>query len=288
MKEFVEIEFRSGRTGYVLNPDNFDLTPGQKVIIEIERGIEIVEVVYNYVNSETLEKALDSQKVFNILRVADEQDLSKLASVQEEEKKAKDVFLDILKKYPLEMKLVETLYQLDGSKLTFFFRAEERVDFREFVRELASIFLTRIELHQTNGRYEAKRMGGFGMCGYQYCCSAYLKSFHPITIKMAKHQNLNRNLDKIFGPCGRLLCCLQYEEDLYIERNKNFPETGETVFYKNMKNYVYKNDIYNQKVHLMNNSQEITVLSLDEFLSCTGNNCPRKAKNNGKSCCEES
>jgi cell fate regulator YaaT (PSP1 superfamily) len=284
MQEFVEVEFRSGRLGYVLNPNDFELSPEQKVIVEVERGFDIADVVYCRIQSKELEEALEnSQKFFNIVKVADDEDLKKLETVIENEQKATDSFQEMVVKYPFEMKLVGTVYQFDGNKLTFFFTADGRVDFREFVRELASVFRTRIELHQTTGRDEAKRLGGFGMCGYKYCCASYLRHFNQVTIKMAKDQNLSGNLSKISGPCGRLLCCLHYEEDFYVETAKEFPDIGETIFYNKVKMYVYKNDFYNKKVHLTNDDQDLEVLSLDEYHRCKRPRRCNKHKN-GKHC----
>jgi cell fate regulator YaaT (PSP1 superfamily) len=163
------------------------------------------------------------------------------------------------------MKLIETIYQFDGNKLTFFFTADGRIDFRNFVRELANIFKTRIELHQTTGRDEARRLGGFGMCGKQYCCGSFLKRFNQVTIKMAKDQNLAGNLTKISGPCGRLLCCLNFEEDFYVEEAKGFPLVGTLVTYQNTKMMVFRLNVLAKKVMLASEEGIIQEIDLDEF-----------------------
>ena len=163
------------------------------------------------------------------------------------------------------MKLLDTIFQFDGNKVTFFFTAEGRIDFRVFVREIAQIFKTRIELHQCTGRDEAKKLGGYGMCGNQYCCSAFMKRFNQVTIKMAKDQNLSGNLSKISGPCGRLLCCLHYEEDFYAELTKDFPEMGDEIWIDGKKMYVFRNDLHAKTIHLTSELQEITSLSLEEY-----------------------
>jgi cell fate regulator YaaT (PSP1 superfamily) len=163
------------------------------------------------------------------------------------------------------MKLIETIYQFDGNKLTFFFTADTRIDFREFVRELAMVFKTRIELHQSTGRDEAKRINGIGVCGYSYCCSSFLKRFNQVTIKMVKEQNLSGNLSKISGPCSRLLCCLNFEDDFYSERAKEFPELGECVNYKNERFFVFRNDYAERMVHVANADQVMEALTLENY-----------------------
>jgi cell fate regulator YaaT (PSP1 superfamily) len=163
------------------------------------------------------------------------------------------------------MKLIETIYQFDGNKLTFFFTAEGRIDFRTFVRELATVFKTRIELHQTSGRDEARRLGGFGMCGKQYCCGSFLKRFNQVTIKMVKDQNLAGNLTKISGPCGRLLCCLNFEEDFYVEEVKGFPLIGTFVSYQNTKMMVFRLNVIGKKIMLASEEGIIQEIDLDEF-----------------------
>jgi len=165
------------------------------------------------------------------------------------------------------MKLIDTVYQFDGNKITFFFTAEGRIDFRVFVRELANVFRTRIELHQTTGRDEARRMGGFGMCGLPYCCGNFLKHFNQVTIKMARDQNLVGNLAKISGPCGRLLCCLNFEEDFYMEEGKLLPVPGTCVEYEGIKMFVLKTDPLNKKILLSDDDENITEVDLDTFLT---------------------
>jgi cell fate regulator YaaT (PSP1 superfamily) len=191
--------------------------------------------------------------------------MDKLRNIGREEDKAAATFNDLLLHYPFEMKLIETIYQFDGNKLTFFFTADGRIDFRTFVRELATIFKTRIELHQTTGRDEAKRLGGFGMCGNQYCCSSFLKRFNQVTIKMAKDQNLAGNLSKISGPCGRLLCCLNFEEDFYVEEGKDYPIIGTCVRYKDTKAMVLRIDVLAHKIYLAAEDQNIIEIKPEEF-----------------------
>ena len=196
-----------------------------------------------------------------------EEDIEKLHHLPEEEEKAAQIFGEILKRYSFDMKLIDTVYQFDGNKITFFFTAEGRIDFRVFVRELANVFRTRIELHQTTGRDEARRMGGFGMCGLPYCCGNFLKHFNQVTIKMARDQNLVGNLAKISGPCGRLLCCLNFEEDFYMEEGKLLPVPGTCVEYQGSKMFVLKTDPLNKKILLSDDDENITEVDLDTFLT---------------------
>ena len=222
MQNYIEVEFRTGRLGYYENKAELNIQPEDLIIVEVERGDDIAQVVHLSISDEDMDANAHNAKNYSIRRKANDDDLDKLKNIGFEEEKASATFLQILERYPFEMKLIETIYQYDGNKLTFFFTAEGRIDFRTFVRELATVFKTRIELHQTTGRDEARRLGGFGMCGNQYCCGSFLKRFNQVTIKMAKDQNLAGNLSKISGPCGRLLCCLNFEEDFYIEEAKDY------------------------------------------------------------------
>ncbi len=265
MQEFIEVEFRSGRLGHYLNPAGIHINPEDLVVVEVERGEDMAQVIHLCVSNDELEAQFESVKALSIKRVASEADHEKLVNVVNEEEKAARIFVDTLKNYSFDMKLIEAVYQFDGNKLTFFFTADGRIDFRLLVRELATIFKTRIELHQTTGRDEAKRLGGFGMCGNHYCCGSFLKRFNQVTIKMAKDQNLAGNLSKISGPCGRLLCCLNFEEDFYLEEAKEFPLIGTCVSFEDKKMLVYKIDIINKKVYLSTENQEIADVSLDQF-----------------------
>lgn len=264
MQDYIEVEFRSGRMGYFLNPEGLPIQPEDIIIVEVERGEDIAQIVHMAVPREESD-ILAGGRSYKILRKANDADMEKLNNIGFEEDKATNTFNDLLLRYPFEMKLIETIYQFDGNKLTFFFTADGRIDFRVFVRELATIFRTRIELHQTTGRDEAKRLGGFGMCGNQYCCSSFLKRFNQVTIKMAKDQNLAGNLSKISGPCGRLLCCLNFEEDFYVEEGKGYPIIGTCVKYKGTKAMVYRIDVLAHKIYLSSEDQGISELNLEDY-----------------------
>jgi len=265
METYVEAELRSGKLAYFYNPHKLKIEPDIMVIVEVDRGYDIATVVHSSIWNEELEIQFKNDKITKLIKVAQEEDLKQIDIVKQKEVSAGEKFLKVLGKYPFEMKLIETIYQFDGNKLTFFFTADCRIDFREFVRELATIFRTRIELHQSTGRDEAKRLSGIGVCGYKYCCSSFLKCFNQVTIKMVKDQNLSSNLSKISGPCGRLLCCLQYEEDYYEENAKDFPEIGDTVLVNDKMMYVYKNDYSKRCVHLSNDDQVVEIISLEQY-----------------------
>ena len=265
MSDFIEVIFRTGRIGYYQNTKGLNIQPEDIIIVEVERGDDIAQVIHLGINEEELDAQVLTGKTLSIRRQANSEDLEKMKNLSYEEDKAAKTFLGVLDHYPFEMKLIETIYQFDGNKLTFFFTADGRIDFRNFVRELANIFKTRIELHQTTGRDEARRLGGFGMCGKQYCCGSFLKRFNQVTIKMAKDQNLAGNLTKISGPCGRLLCCLNFEEDFYVEEAKGFPIVGTFVSYQNTKMMVFRLNVLAKKVMLTSEEGVIQEIDLDEF-----------------------
>lgn len=265
MTKYIEIEFRSGKIAYITVNEQIELNPDDCIIIEVERGIEFCQIISSAVPEEQVAKLRNDYKEYKYIRNADKKDFASIEIIKQKEEKASNIFTEILAKYDFEMKLISTVYQYDGNKLTFNFTADGRVDFRLFVRELANIFKTRIELHQTTGRDEAKQIGGFGMCGKVYCCHSFMRKFNQVTIKMAKDQNLAGNLSKISGPCGRLLCCLQFEEDYYEEVSKDFPIVGTKCFYNKQTWYVFKNDYYNKKVYLSSEDQSMEVIGLSEF-----------------------
>jgi len=257
MQDLVEIIFRSERMGYFLNSKELEISPDSKVVVRVERGEDIGRVLNSAVQDEELEKRINDNSLGKILRIATEEDFKQLEAVKKKEKDAFKKFQEMVANHPFDMKLLDAVYQLDGNKLTFFFSAEGRIDFREFVRELATEFKTRIELHQSSGREDARRLGGLGICGKTYCCCTFLKKFNQVTIQMVKDQNLISNLSKISGPCGRLLCCLQYEEDFYLKKSEEFPEIDEEIILNNNRMYVQKNDFYNGKIYLYSKDNEI-------------------------------
>ena len=212
MIDVVGIKFRNTGKIYYFNPKNIELKKGDHVIVETAVGVEYGEVVLEkkQVTDDQVKKP-----VKDIMRKANEKDDQRYAQNQEKEKKAFKTCKEKIAKHGLEMKLIKVEYTFDGKKIMFYFTADGRVDFRELVKDLASVFRTRIELRQVGVRDEAKLIGGIGMCGRELCCSTFLPSFAPVTIKMAKEQNLSLNPTKISGICGRLMCCLKNEQESY-------------------------------------------------------------------------
>ncbi len=275
-REYIEIEMRTWKILYFVNPNGLKIMPDDEVIVEVDRGQDVGKVLHTCLTGNDLDEQYNEGKILSIIRPVTETDKKNLLEINAREKLASEKFHETLSKYPFEMKLLDTVYQYDNNKLTFFFTAEGRIDFREFVRDLAQIFKTRIELHQCTGRDEAKRLGGYGMCGNSFCCSTYMKRFSQVTIKMAKDQNLSGNLSKISGPCGRLLCCLHYEEDFYAELSKDFPEMGDELWIDHKKLYVFRNDLYAKIIYLTSEDQEIQTMTLEQYIQYITN----KKKNN--------
>ena len=226
MTEIIGVRFKDGGKLYYFNPNGVQVQAGQHVIIETSKGIEFGECALANTMIDEMELIAALRPM---LRVATEADYAQVKSNQEKEKKAFQICQDKIAEHKLEMKLVEVKYSFDGSKILFFFTADGRVDFRHLVKDLASIFCTRIELRQIGVRDEAKIMGGLGICGRPFCCSQFLSDFQPVSIKMAKTQNISLNPTKISGVCGRLMCGLKYEQDAYDDLLKDTPKLESLV-----------------------------------------------------------
>lgn len=222
----VEVEFKRERKGIYRDRQDLNIGKGEYVLVEAERGQDFGKV--SQVGSLVRLKR-GKGEARNIIRKAEDRDREVHDKNKAREVDAFKVCKEKIAAFGLEMKLVDVEMQFDGSKITFFFTAAQRVDFRELVKSLASIYRTRIELRQIGVRDEAKRIGGCGICGRQQCCAAFLPEFEQITTQMAKNQQLALNPAKISGNCGRLLCCLRYEEDLYVKANKKLPKMGSRV-----------------------------------------------------------
>jgi cell fate regulator YaaT (PSP1 superfamily) len=219
----VEVIFKGERRAIYRNRLDLEINEGDSVIVEAERGEDFgrVSLVGALVK---LKRGKGEAK--NIIRLAIDKDVASLKSNEAKERDAFKLCKQKIKDFNLDMKLIDVEMQFDGSKITFFFTAAQRVDFRDLVKDLASSFRTRIELRQIGVRDEAKRISGYGICGCKQCCSAFLTEFEQITTQMAKDQQISLNPAKISGNCGRLLCCLRYEEDNYAEIFKKFPQIG--------------------------------------------------------------
>lgn len=226
MTEIISVRFKEGGKDYYFNPNGVQYEPGQYVIIETSRGVEFGECTKG--NSMIDERTLFSP-LRPVLRAATEEDKKRVEANKKKEAEAFVICEKKIAEHGLDMKLVEVEYNFEGSKILFFFTSDGRVDFRELVRDLASIFHTRIELRQIGVRDEAKLLGGLGICGRPFCCSSFLDDFQPVSIKMAKTQNLSLNPTKISGVCGRLMCCLKYEQDAYEDALKRCPKNDSLV-----------------------------------------------------------
>ncbi len=226
MKKVVGVNFRENGRTYFFNPNDLELKIGDQVIVETKMGQEFgtVKILNREIDETKLKEPLK-----DIIKIATRNDIKHQEENIEEENKASDIFKKKVKEYNLNMNLVETRYLFDNSKLIFYFTADNRVDFRELVKDLASIFRTRIELRQISIRDQVKLLGGNGICGLKLCCCSFLKDFDGVSIKMAKEQNLSLNTSKITGNCGRLMCCLKYEQNVYEEKMKKLPHIGAIV-----------------------------------------------------------
>lgn len=226
MTDIVGVRFKNGGKMYYFDPGKLKLSEGQWCIVETARGKECGEVIQG-------NRAVGENEVVSplkpVIRVADSADIKKMQTLRQKEERAFDTCCKKVEKLGLEMTIVEVEYTFDESKILFYFTAEGRIDFRELVKELATVFKTRIELRQIGVRDECKMKGGLGMCGRPFCCHSYMSDFHPVSIKMAKEQGLSLSPGKISGTCGRLMCCLQYEQQVYEELNSKLPRMGAYV-----------------------------------------------------------
>ena len=226
MIDIIGVRFKPTGKTYYFAPKDLDIKKGDHVVVETSRGVEYGDVVIG-------RKALPDEKVptplKDVMRIATEEDTKRREENKLKEKEAFGICLEKIKKHGLEMKLIEVEYAFDGSKVLFYFTADGRIDFRELVKDLATVFRTRIELRQIGVRDESKTLGSIGVCGRSLCCSEFLDEFVPVSIKMAKEQGLSLNPSKISGACGRLMCCLKYEQDVYEELAKTTPRKGSIV-----------------------------------------------------------
>lgn len=226
MTRVIGVRFRNVGKIYYFSPKNLEIHAGDHVIVETARGVEYGNVVLPPRDVED-EKVIQPLK--EVIRIANPQDDKKEEINRKKEKEAFQVCLKKIREHGLEMKLIDVEYTFDNNKILFYFTADGRIDFRELVKDLAAIFKTRIELRQIGVRDETKILGGIGICGRPLCCHTYLSEFVPVSIKMAKKQNLSLNPTKISGVCGRLMCCLKNEEETYEELNRKLPNTGDRV-----------------------------------------------------------
>lgn len=267
MVDVIGVRFRPNGKIYYFAPGNFEVEVGQNVIVETARGVEFGSVVLGK-RQITEERIISTLKP--VIRIATEEDVRKQEENKKKSKEAFHICMEKIPKHGLKMKLIDCEYTFDNNKLLFYFTADGRVDFRELVKDLASVFKTRIELRQIGVRDETKIMGGIGICGRKLCCHSHLSEFVPVSIKMAKEQNLSLNPTKISGVCGRLMCCLKNEQDTYEYLNSKLPAVGDFVRTNDgMKGTVHSVSVLRQKVKVIvtndKDEKEIREYLLDEL-----------------------
>ena len=256
MIDIVGVRFKENGKTYYFDPRGLQLKQGDFCVVETARGTECGEVS---LAPRSVEDGDVVQPLKPVLRIADAADHRQMEKNRAREKRAAEVFAEKVKKHKLEMSLVDVEYTFDGSKILFFFTAEGRVDFRDLVKDLASVFKTRIELRQIGVRDECKMMGGIGMCGHPFCCSQFLSDFSRVTIKSAKDQGLPLNPVKISGVCGILMCCLNYEQETYEEMAKKLPKVGNHVDSPKGKGVVAELSVLTSKVKVKYTAEDGTV-----------------------------
>lgn len=266
MAKIIGVRFRKTGKIYYFSPGDLEIEKGQHVIVETVRGVEYGAVVLGMreVSDEEIMQPLKT-----VIRIATDEDDNIEQENREKEKNAYEVCLEKIQKHNLDMKLIDAEYTFDNNKVLFYFTADGRIDFRELVKDLAAVFKTRIELRQIGVRDETKIVGGYSICGRPLCCSTYLSDFVPVSIKMAKEQNLSLNPTKISGVCGRLMCCLKNEEETYEYLNSRLPEVGDIVTTSDgLKGEVQSLSVLRQLVKVivdLNDEKEIREYKVDEL-----------------------
>ncbi|MBQ7614696.1 MAG: stage 0 sporulation family protein [Butyrivibrio sp.] len=280
MTKVIGVRFRTAGKIYFFSPGKYLIKKGDHVIVETARGVE-----YGTVVSEPQEIEDDQvvKPLKTVLRTASSKDDEQEKTNREKEKEAFKVCLEKIRKHNLEMKLIDAEYTFDNNKILFYFTADGRIDFRELVKDLAAVFKTRIELRQIGVRDETKIIGGYGICGRPLCCHSYLSDFVPVSIKMAKEQSLSLNPTKISGVCGRLMCCLKNEEEVYEELNRKMPGVGDFCIAKDgLKGEVSSVNILRQTVKILvdvDDEKEVHEYKLEELESIKKKQ--KKKNNNG-------
>ncbi len=258
MIEVIGVRFRNVGKIYYFGPKDEEIRVGDHVIVETARGVEYGHVV---LSPRKVDEKTVVQPLKDVLRLATPEDEAQERLNREKERAAYQICLEKIQEHKLEMKLIDVEYTFDNNKVLFYFTADGRVDFRALVKDLASVFKTRIELRQIGVRDETKILGGIGICGRPLCCHTYLTEFAPVSIKMAKEQNLSLNQTKISGACGRLMCCLKNEQETYEELNKKLPGIGDTVTTKEgLQGKVHSVSVLRQHVRVLvevNDEKEI-------------------------------
>ena len=247
MIEVVGIRFKKAGKIYYFSPQGLTLLYGMRVIVETVRGLEIGTVV---IPNRMVQEDEKFMPLSNVIRIATPADLKQDELNAEKEKSAFEICEERIKKHGLAMTLIDVEYTFDNNKIIFCFVAEGRIDFRELVKDLATVFRTRIELRQIGVRDETKAIGGLGICGRKICCAQFLSEFAPVSVKMAKDQSLSTNPQKISGACGKLICCLNYEEEIYEEAYRTMPRIGNTVMTPDGKGTVIESNVVGEFVRV--------------------------------------
>ena len=261
MTEIIGVRFKSAGKVYYFSPDGIKAETGDMVIVETARGVECGEVV---MPNRQVEDDKITVPLKSIIRVATPQDMKIIEQNKAKEENAFKICQEKILAHKLDMKLVDVECTFDNNKLLFYFTAETRVDFRELVKDLAAVFRTRIELRQIGVRDEAKILGGLGICGREFCCKGFLGEFQPVSIKMAKEQGLSLNPTKISGTCGRLMCCLKYEQDAYEYLLKSTPKVGAYVKTPDFKGYVEEVNLLTGKLKVKPEKSEDAAVIFDK------------------------
>ncbi|MCL5267584.1 MAG: Signal peptidase-like protein [Bacteroidetes bacterium] len=268
--DIVEVQFKSNRGGFYVNESNGSLHVGSRVILEADRGVDLGTVVSvgETVRRKRRSRGLVGQPMRKVLRTVKEAELTQLEENRQIEEKAVLVFKEKCQKHNLVMKLTAVEYQFDRSRITFYFTADSRVDFRALVRDLAGVYRTRIELRQIGARDEARKVGGVGVCGREVCCSVWMTQIRRVTLDHARFQNLSLNPSRLAGACGRLKCCILFELNNYLEALKDFPPLSSKVVTAKGEGYIEKVDAFNCRVYLRHQGTGIVeALNLNEIKS---------------------
>ena len=266
----VGVRFKKAGKIYYFSPGDLNINDGDSVIVETARGIEFGSCV---IGVKEIPENQIIQPLKNVIRIADSEDIKRHEDNKSKEEQAIEICLEKVKKHNLDMKLIDVEYTFDNNKVIFYFTADGRVDFRELVKDLASVFRTRIELRQIGVRDEAKMIGGIGPCGRSMCCSSYLGDFVPVSIKMAKEQNLSLNPTKISGICGRLMCCLNYEQQTYEETRRKLPRVNSVVDTPDGRGDVISNSAVKESVRVklsINGEEVIKDISINDVKLISG------------------
>jgi len=260
----IEIEFKGLRRDAFSNPMEFPFKVGDWAVVQVERGMDMG--IVSFIGRRPCDEAVEPPE-YSIVRKASGEDLKRLEENREKEKEALKICQSMVKQHGLEMKLVDVEYQFDGRKVTFFFTADGRVDFRALVKDLAGYFRTRIDLRQIGARDETRKLSGYGICGLELCCTTWITEFLPITTQMPKEQNLSLNPQKLSGVCGRLKCCLRYELDFYREMLSQFPPVESRIegFLRQDVGEIDKIDVFKKIITIRFPDEEIEELPYDVF-----------------------